>query len=385
MTGLEVDTLQEVDTMKKGGRVVKRKNKKSTAIANATVNVYMAKRGGNKYTQPRPRPLNQLMNASGGNFALENQLMKFFQNIQHPPLQSTIVQKAQGHALEPVDVELPEQRRNIINLQDLAENETIRQLHEDQFRRAEWNRQEQFSSASHLPSSVDSGDPAEVRSIPFTHLSYGDENSVQRRYVNELPDFSDTSSILPSEAYLERRLGYYEAPLDFDVNHPAEPELSDEKEERVIVPRVLPTQPVNNFGGLSAFRYPIRPIGGLLNPNRPIRIPQLEDENGQQLIALPQHPPYALPAGGQQDIQFIPAYQRMTPLPTKKQIKQYGSSPTGYYTIANNPRFKGRRNDEISYISERSGLPKLAYEEPRGAYGKRPVPPPNAPKVKSGK
>ena len=157
----------------------------------------------------------------------------------------------------------------------------------------------------------------------------------------------------------------------------------------MIVPYIPPAQSVNNFDNLERFRL-TKPIERLLNANKKIVMPQLEDMEGNQIVALRNEPPYEVAARAagsllgkslafpnkvaEEKLGFPsgsePPYQRMTRKPTRAQKEEYGKSPVGYYTAENTPRMKARRSDEISYISEQSGLPKLKYVERRGPYRK---------------
>jgi len=207
----------DMDYMKKGGKVKGNRNEsrpfgkgkgKSKAIATATntVHVHVTKR------QSAPR---NVMRTSGGNMAMERQLGQLFQQLgqmsYHPPLYASYPPlKEQNSVVLPPEKELPQQQSNIINLADLAREPIIEDLYRGRFVREEWDRQEQLSHASHLPSSVDHGDPAEVRTLPFSRVSYGDE---QNQEVREI----DTNG--------DGQMSYYGDYEDF-VSHPAEPSLS---------------------------------------------------------------------------------------------------------------------------------------------------------------
>ena len=200
--------------MKKGGKVKATATKatatKATAKATAknTVHVHVTKRMAN----PRNRSSN-----AGGNLALERQMGAMFQRLgqmsYHPPMYSSMPPlRAEGAVVAPPEKELPQQQATIINLRDLAEHSTLDQLYRDKFVREEHDRQEIISHASHLPSSVDHGSFSECQSIPFSHMSYGDEASIEKRMVNDLP-------------ISEKPTGNMENYLEY--NYPAEPALSE--------------------------------------------------------------------------------------------------------------------------------------------------------------
>ena len=202
--------------MKRGGKVKglsraspsgKGGARKARAVATATntVHVHLTKR------QSAPRK------HSAGNIAMERQLGAMFQQLGqmsfHPPVYASYPPlMEQGANVLPKEVELPHQQKNIINLADLAREPILEDIYRGKFAREEWNRQEQFSHASHLPSSIDHGDPAEVRSLPFSRVSYGDENNQE---VREIPHVAGQMSG-----------GYYGNYEDF-VSHPNEVEARE--------------------------------------------------------------------------------------------------------------------------------------------------------------
>jgi len=226
----------DMDYMKKGGSVKGNRNEsqpfgkgkgkgKSKAIATATntVHVHVNKR------QSAPR---KVMRTLGGNMAIERQLGQLFQQLgqmsYHPPLYASYPPlKEQSSVVLPPEKELPHQQSNIINLADLAREPIIEDLYRGRFVREEWDRQEQFSHASHLPASIDHGDPAEVRSLPFSRVSYGDEQNQEVREIDTNGDGQMSG-------------GYYGDYEDF-VSHPVEPMLK----EAPIIPIEQPmSQPV---------------------------------------------------------------------------------------------------------------------------------------------
>ena len=194
--------------MKRGGKVKGKSGaRKARAVATATntVHVHLTKR------QSAPRK------HSAGNIPMERQLGAMFQQLGqmsfHPPVYASYPPlMEQGANVLPKEVELPHQQKNIINLADLAREPILEDIYRGKFAREEWNRQEQFSHASHLPSSIDHGDPAEVRSLPFSRVSYGDENNQQ---VREIPYVAGQMSG-----------GYFGNYEDF-VSHPNEVEARE--------------------------------------------------------------------------------------------------------------------------------------------------------------
>ena len=203
--------------MKKGGKAGGKAKATAKATAKNTVHVHVTKRMAN--------PRNS-RGGMGGNMALERQMGAMFQKLGqmsfHPPMYSSMPPlRAEGAVVLPPEKELPRQQANIINLQDLAEHSTLNQLFRDKFTRDEHDRQEIISHASHLPSSVDHGNFAERQSIPFSHMSYGDEESVEKRMINDLP-MSDTTSFSSNG---KRPIGNMENYLEY--SYPAEPSLSE--------------------------------------------------------------------------------------------------------------------------------------------------------------
>jgi hypothetical protein len=244
----------QIQHLKKGGKVKKGKSV-AKATATNTVHIHMAKRGGGARKPPTQRPA-PFINVGGG-FANEAQLARLFQSLAMAPL------KAQGAPVLPQEVQLPEQKHNIINLEDLANNPTIRQLHRDEFKREEWARQAEISHASHLPSSIDHADPAEVRTLPFSRLSYGDEDNVQRRSISSAEE----------QKHAERNMGYYEDPMNF--SYPAEPMRWLPPAVAIAQPMAQPTGNPVPFAGVPFGR--IRPLmsneelsegGHVRRPNR---------------------------------------------------------------------------------------------------------------------
>lgn len=226
--------LQPVHTeqYKKGGKVkAKAKGKAkavATATANPTVHVHVTRRQANRrptapqrsYTQAPP--VNSYVNVSGGDFGMENQLMRMFQQLQSAPVKSTVPLRNQGMQTSAVDVELPEQVHNIQNIrhpvlagarspQEIRREDPSRAIRHDLSMNAgrleQLARASALSHASQYPSSVDSGNPFDARSIPFSHHSYGDEWNTQGRAINETA----------SSAYQD-----YE-----DFSYPAEPAMSE--------------------------------------------------------------------------------------------------------------------------------------------------------------
>ena len=230
--------------MKRGGKV-KGGARKARAVATATntVHVHLTKR---QSAQSRPASLHK---HSAGNIAMERQLGAMFQQLGqmsfHPPVYASYPPlMEQGAKVLPKEVELPHQQKNIINLADLAREPILEDIYRGKFAREEWNRQEQFSHASHLPSSIDHGDPAEVRSLPFSRVSYGDENNQE---VREIPQ--------------QMSGGYYGDYENF-VSHPNEVEARE----------VPMSQPVGNVpfpkgeALLSPYIHPRFPPLRRLNP-----------------------------------------------------------------------------------------------------------------------
>ena len=226
---IHIPETSRIEYMKKGGKVkakatanqrthsANQRTHSAKATAKNTVHVHVTKRMAN----PRNRSSN-----AGGNLALERQLGSMFQRLgqmsYHPPMYSSMPPlKAEGAVVLPPEMELPRQQANIINLRDLAEHPTLDQLYRDKFVREEHDRQEIISHASHLPSSIDHGSFSERQLLPFSHMSYGDEASIEKRMVNDLP-ISDTTSFTSNG---KRPLGNMENYLEF--NYPAEPALSE--------------------------------------------------------------------------------------------------------------------------------------------------------------
>ena len=244
--------MADIEYMKKGGKAKGRSKAKggkakATALkagaftATNTVHVHVTKR------QAAPR---RTMAAAGGNMAMEKAFGRMFQQLGnmsfHPPLYSSIPPViAQSAAIVPPEKELPQQQSNIINLQDLASHPTLEDLYRGKFVREEWERQEAFSHASHLPASIDHGNFADRQSIPFSHMSYGDENDVEARAINTNGDGQMDG-------------GFYGDYEDF-ATLPAEPMLK----EAPVVPIEQPmTQPVNDivpFNQGHVIRFPALP------------------------------------------------------------------------------------------------------------------------------
>jgi len=156
-----------------------------------------------------------------------------------PPL------SAQRAPVAPPEKELPQQQSNIINLQDLANHPTLEDLYRGKFVREEWDRQEAFSHASHLPASIDHGNFADRQSIPFSHMSYGDEQNEEARAIDTNGDGQMSG-------------GFYGDYENF-ATLPAEPMLR----EAPMVPIEHPmTQPVNDivpFKQGHVIRFPALP------------------------------------------------------------------------------------------------------------------------------
>lgn len=216
--------LQPVHTeqYKKGGKVkAKAKGKAkavATATANPTVHVHVTRRQANRRPTVPQRsyaqapPVNSYVNVSGGDFGMENQLMRMFQQLQSAPVKSTVPLRNQGMQTSAVDVELPEQVHNIQNIRREDPSRAIRHdLSMNAGRLEQLARASALSHASHYPSSVDSGNPFDARSIPFSHHSYGDEWNTQGRAINE----QASSAFAPVSQDYE------------DFSYPAEPTMSE--------------------------------------------------------------------------------------------------------------------------------------------------------------
>ena len=234
----------DTEYMKKGGKV-KRHNKTTAKALKAgaftatnTVHVHVTKRAAPRRT----------MAAAGGNLAAEKALGRVFQQLAafHPPLYSSMPPlSAQRAPVAPPEKELPQQQSNIINLQDLANHPTLEDLYRGKFVREEWDRQEAFSHASHLPASIDHGNFADRQSIPFSHMSYGDEQNEEARAIDTNGDGQMSG-------------GFYGDYENF-ATLPAEPMLR----EAPMVPIEHPmTQPVNDivpFKQGHVIRFPALP------------------------------------------------------------------------------------------------------------------------------
>ena len=237
--------MADIDYMKKGGKAKATKAKvrskakggkaKATATLKGSAGAFTATNTVHVHVTKRQAAPRRTMAAAGGNLAAEKALGRVFQQLGnmsfHPPLYSSIPPViAQSVPIVPPEKELPQQQSNIINLQDLASNPTLDDLYRGKFVREEWERQEAFSHASHLPASIDHGNFADRQSIPFSHMSYGDENDVEARAINTNGDGQMNG-------------GFYGDYEDF-VTLPAEPMLK----EAPVVPIEQPmTQSVNNI------------------------------------------------------------------------------------------------------------------------------------------
>ena len=231
--------------MKRGGKVKGKGSRKARAVATATntVHVHLTKR----QSAPRKQGVSHVAH---GNIAMERQLGSMFQQLGqmsfHPPTYASYPPlMEQGAQVLPKEVELPHQQKNIINLADLAREPILEDIYRGRFAREEWNRQEQFSHASHLPSSIDHGDPAEVRSLPFSRISYGDENNQEVREINTNGDGQMSG-------------GYYGDYEDF-VSYPNEPMLKE-------VSNVPIQQPMSQSVGIRPIIHPRFPPMHRLRP-----------------------------------------------------------------------------------------------------------------------
>jgi hypothetical protein len=277
----------------KGGKA------KASAVANVTIN--MAKRGGGGGNRaPRNTPRFPFMGAGQGNIALENQFGRLFQQIQS----NLIPKTGQGQPVAPPEIELPEQKQNnIIHLGDLANHPVVRDLHRQEFIRDQFDRNEALSHSYDLDPSIDSGDPSQVRSIPFSRASFGSLNDSDISGLN-LPNPVGVAQFPPQRFIIE------------------------EENSNAIVPRV-PNQVAFNS------------------------ITDYINSPSDRIFSSP------IPTGR----------VRLTAPPTSNQVAIYGVSPYGYYGKNNQPRVKPPQADERSYISERTGLPKLE-RPPRGNYNR---------------
>lgn len=222
----------DVPCMKKGGKVKAKgkSNTKAVATANPTVHVHVTRRQGNRRAVRAPAQMHHAppsiyVNASDGNMHMENQLMRMFQQMQTQPVAKLVPLHNQGMQTVEVEVELPEQKHNI---QNIVKADPSRAIHHDLAQNA--NRLEQLarasalSHASHLPESIDNGNFADVRSIPFHHVSYGDEwNEVGRE--------------IPHEAKHDSYYDNYE-----NFSYPSEPSLSEPS--AFGLPSVPPSAPI---------------------------------------------------------------------------------------------------------------------------------------------
>lgn len=220
----------QADCMKKGGKVkAKKSNVKAIATANPTVHVHVTRRQANRRAVRAPIQHSHTpsiyVNASDGNMHMENQLMRMFQQMQTQPVSKLVPLRNQGMQTAEVEVELPEQKHNI---QNIVRADPSRAIHHDLTQNA--NRLEQLarasalSHASHLPESIDNGNFADVRSIPFHHVSYGDEwNEVKRE--------------IPHEAKHDSYYDNYE-----NFSYPSEPSLSEPS--AFGLPSVPPSAPI---------------------------------------------------------------------------------------------------------------------------------------------
>ena len=252
--------MADIDYMKKGGKAKATKAKvrskakggkaKATATLKGSAGAFTATNTVHVHVTKRQAAPRRTMAAAGGNLAAEKALGRVFQQLGnmsfHPPLYSSIPPViAQSVPIVPPEKELPQQQSNIINLQDLASNPTLDDLYRGKFVREEWERQEAFSHASHLPASIDHGNFADRQSIPFSHMSYGDENDVEARAINTNGDGQMDG-------------GFYGDYEDF-ATLPAEPMLK----EAPVVPIEQPmTQSVNNivpFKEGHVIRFPALP------------------------------------------------------------------------------------------------------------------------------
>jgi hypothetical protein len=196
-----------IQKLKRGGRVkIKAKPKggraKASAVANVTIN--MGKRGGGNRA-PRPSPKFPLMGASQGNMALENQFARLFNQIQ-----SNLVPKNQGQPVAPPERELPEQQRNIVNLQDLADNPSIAQFHADQTM-AQLNR---AGLLRNYPEESDIGDPSQMRFNKalsgITEIKSNELEDEINRWVAEHPRrMTELPTSSQIEIFGKSPVGYY--------------------------------------------------------------------------------------------------------------------------------------------------------------------------------
>jgi hypothetical protein len=227
--------LQQMEYMKKGGKT-KSKAKTKTISQQQSVSQKVHIHIGN---QRHPAHHSRRVRISNGNLAMENALIKMLQRVV-PPIQSAgqisfnpiIVSGLpplvnQGIKTAPPSQELPSQQRNIANLADVH----LEKLHQDQVKLQEWRNQELLSRASHLPTSIDSGDASSIRSLPFTHLSYGDEYN------------SSTSSILSSEHYFDATTGRLVKEERLSSDQPTIREVDEKQEAKHPLHLPFPSNP----------------------------------------------------------------------------------------------------------------------------------------------
>ena len=272
--------LQPVHTeqYKKGGKVKAKAKGKAKAVATATANpivhVHVTRRQANRRPTAPQRsyaqapPVNSYVNVSGGDFGMENQLMRMFQQLQSAPVKSTVPLRNQGMQTSAVEVELPEQ---VHNIQNIRREDPSRAIHHDLSMNAgrleQLARASALSHASHYPSSVDSGNPFDARSIPFSHHSYGDEWNTQGRAINE----TASSAFAPAS-----QQGYYQDYEDF--SYPAEPAMSEPS--AFGLPSVPASMPVGSV--------PFAPAVNELHRENQIHNEKYEQKEGKEEQEVPE-------------------------------------------------------------------------------------------------
>lgn len=219
--------MEAIEHYKRGGKVKGKGKGKASATATNTVHVHV--------TRAAPRhSTSRVSGASGGNLAMERQLSRLIHSLgnmmpsqiptyTHPGFTNIpMALKAPSHSVG-IQTKLPV---NDIGMQahitkrytdtpietqtnpDHTIYDLAREHQQDMnttLRRKEFEIQEKLSHASHLPASIDHGDPAEIRMLPFTHVSYGDELSTETRmigdagsvYQENYPHRQPTSVIIP--------------------------------------------------------------------------------------------------------------------------------------------------------------------------------------------
>ena len=199
--------MEAIEHYKRGGKVKGKGKGKASATATNTVHVHV--------TRAAPRhSTSRVSGASGGNLAMERQLSRLIHSLgnmmpsqiptyTHPGFTNIpMALKAPSHSVGiqtklPVndigmqahitkrytDTPIETQTNPDHTIYDLA-REHQQDMNTTQ-RRKEFEIQEKLSHASHLPASIDHGDPAEIRMLPFTNVSYGDELSTETRMIGD--------------------------------------------------------------------------------------------------------------------------------------------------------------------------------------------------------